>query len=104
MLDAGFPTAALAFSQRASAAIVPKSGNAPAHFRNARRSSINRLQSIHYILPAVLVTRPRPVPRAIQIDADPSFVIGLFQNAVAGGEVDIAVAQVIDAFEELRRR
>src|SRR5215831_7008737 len=46
MLDAGLPAAARAFCQRASAAIVPNSGSAPAHFRNTRLSSINWLQPL----------------------------------------------------------
>src|SRR5450755_2294935 len=104
MLGPGFPTAALARCQNTSAATVPNSGSAAAHFRNARRSCINRLQPIQYVLPATLVTRPRSVARAIQVDADPSFIVDSLQNTVTGGEVDVAVTQVMNAFEECRIR
>src|SRR5438067_11957343 len=46
MFGAVLLTAALAVCQKASAAIVPNSGSAPAHFRNIRLSSIDRLQTV----------------------------------------------------------
>src|SRR5579871_2656696 len=97
---AGLPTAALARCQRVSAAMVPNRGRAPPHFRNVRRSSIDRLQSFDDVLSAMFVTGAGPVARAIQVDADPSFVIDLLQNAVASGEINVAIAEVVDAFEE----
>src|SRR5260370_13916004 len=108
MLGPDFATAAWALCQNTSAAMVRNRGSAAAHFRNARLaripSSINRLQAFHNVLAAMLVTGTRSVARAIQIDADPSFIVDLLQNTVTGGEVDVAVTQVIDAFEEFRFR
>src|SRR5579862_5566924 len=99
-------TAALAVCQTVSAAIAPNTGAAAAHFnilRRLRRSlDINWLQFLDDILAAVLVARARTIAREVQIHADPALVSNLFQNAMAGGEVDIAIAEIVDALEELR--
>src|SRR5437867_1425160 len=77
-------------------------GSVPDHFNKVRRSSINRLQPFHHVLAAMLVAGARAVAREIQIDADPSFVTDGLENPMAGREVDISVAEVVNAFEELR--
>src|SRR3974377_606040 len=101
MFGPALVTAALAFFQNVSAAILPNNGSVPAHLRNARLSSINWLQAVDDVSAAVFVTGPRAVPRVIQVDADPSFEGNFLEDAMAGGEVDIAVAKIVDAFEEL---
>src|SRR5437016_6825241 len=78
------------------------SGSVPDHFNKVRRSSIDRLQPLHHVLAAVLVASARAVAREIQIDADPSFVGDALQNPMAGRKVDVSVAEVVNAFEELR--
>ena len=50
----------------------------------------------------MLIARSRAVAGVIQIHADPAFESDLFQDAMAGWEIDIAVAQVKDALEEFR--
>src|SRR5437667_12865273 len=80
----------------------PTSAAVPEHFRNVRRSSINRFQPVNYIAATTLVAGARPVARAIQIDADPSFVADRLQNPMAGRKVDVSVAEIVNAFEELR--
>src|SRR5437016_2799168 len=102
MSEAGLDTAAAAVRHSAWAAIEPNTGSDPAHLRNMRRSGINRLQSLYYILAAMLVAGARRVARAIQIDADPSLVADLLENPMAGRKIDVPVAQVVNAFEELR--
>src|SRR5580698_9350361 len=99
-------TAALAVCQTASAAIAPNTGAAAAHLSIVRRfgSSLNIdwLQFLDNILAAVLIARARPIAGAVQIDADPTLVRDLLQNAMAGGEIDVPIAQIVDALEELR--
>src|SRR5947209_5204645 len=100
-------TAAFAFRQRASPKMVPITGSAPAHFRTVRRfkvSDINGLQLVHDILPAVFVAGARAVASVVQIDAVPPLVADLLQHALAGREIDIAIAKVVNAFEKLRAR
>src|ERR1700676_2672526 len=88
--------AAVAFCQ----AISPNSGRAVAHFRIVRRSYIDRLQAVYYILSATFIALSRAVAGKIQIYANSTFVGDLFQDAVAGWEIDVAIAQVVDALEE----
>src|SRR5579862_2433163 len=100
----GLVTAAAAFRHSVSAARVPNSGNAPAHFRNTRRSGINRLQSFHHVPAAMIVAGARPLASAVQVHADPTLVTDLLQDTVAGGEVDVSVSQVVHALEKFRFR
>src|SRR5579872_3370368 len=76
-------------------------GSAAPHFSNVRLSSIYGLQFLDHVLAAMLVARARTIAGEIQIHADPAFVVDLLQDAMAGGEVDVAIAEVVDAFEEL---
>src|SRR5579862_3789988 len=98
---AALVTAALAVCQTASAAIAPNTGAAAAHLNMVRRFgsslSIDWLQFFDDIFAAVLITRARPVAGAVQIDADPALVRNLLQDAMAGGEIDVAIAQIVDA-------
>src|SRR5690242_736919 len=87
-----------------SVPIVCNNGSPAQAFRKTRRSSIDRLQPIHDVRAAMLKARARAVARSIKIDADPAFVSDPFENAMAGGKIDLAVAQIVNALEELRSR
>src|SRR6478752_4877179 len=107
-----FPvTAPRAFCHAASAAIVPNSGRAAAHFITVRRftnstiillheSRVDGLKTLDNVIPAMFVTRPRPLAGAIQIYAVPALIADLLQNAMAGREIDISVAKIVNALEE----
>src|SRR5215831_15180259 len=104
MFPGDLVTAAAAARRRESAARQPKSGSAPAHFRNARRSGIDRLQTLDHVSSAALIACSRTVARAVEIHADPTLVFDLRENAMAGRKIDLAVAQVINTLEEFRVR
>src|SRR5215467_5569066 len=64
-------------------------------------SGIDRLQSVDYVLGATLVAAARPLARDIEVGAEPALEVDRFEYAVAGGEVDGAVAEIEDVVGDL---
>src|ERR1051326_8741520 len=66
--------------------------------RRRETSGIDRFQPVHDVSAAPLVTGARALAGDVEIDADPTLKVNGFENAVAGGEVDIAVAEIVNVF------
>src|SRR5690242_8552180 len=61
-----------------------------------RTSDINRIERIHHIFAGALVAGARTLAGDIEIHNQPALESDGFEDAVAAGEVDLAVAQVED--------
>src|SRR5687768_16748407 len=65
--------------------------------RRVHRSCINRLQFADYVCAATLVAGARALSRGVKIHAEPAFELGFLQHAMAAREIDLTVAEVVDA-------
>src|SRR5580693_8313613 len=76
------------------------SGAIAAPCRRTRReiSCIYRFQAVHHVVCAALVAGPWSLPCDVQVYNQPAFEGDRFQHLMAAGEIDIAIAEVEDAF------
>src|SRR3974377_2274021 len=60
------------------------------------RSGIDRLQRSDHVRSAAFVAGAGTVPGDVEIDAEPALERDALQDPAAGGEIDLAVAEVVD--------
>src|SRR6266446_9358851 len=63
---------------------------------------VNRFQLPDYVFAAAVVAESGAFARRVQVHADPAFELDLFEYPVAGGKIDVSIAQIVDAGKELR--
>src|SRR5215472_1331674 len=66
----------------------------PAPFAPLARSDIDGLQFFYDVLAAALVAGSRALAGDVEVDAEPAFEVDALEHAMAGGKVDVAVAEV----------